>query len=186
MQDLRTELWRWLVGDWARAVVILVAAVAVYAVALWITRTGKKRFFGRNTVFDVILALILGSVLSRAINGDAPLLPTAVAGFILVGMHFLVGVAATRSSRVGKYVKGRLEAVVQDGEIDWDAMRRHHLTKHDLEEAARQNGLPSVEDIRLATFERNGNLSIVPKPRLRILEIEVEEGVKTVRVEVYK
>lgn len=187
MQDLASALRRWFLGGGAAdGAVVLVAAVLVYAAALWITRSGKKRFFGRNTVFDVILALILGSIMSRAVNGDAAYLPTVLAGFLLIGMHFLVGIASTRSSRIGVYVKGRAETVVKDGEVDWDAMRRHHLTQHDLEEAARTNGLPSVDDIREAHFERSGNLSVVPKPRLRIIEIEVEEGVKTIRVEVYK
>jgi hypothetical protein len=34
----------------------------------------------KATAFDVIAAIMLGSIMSRAINGSAPFLPTLVAG----------------------------------------------------------------------------------------------------------
>ncbi len=48
-------------------------AVAVFVAALVLVRFGEKRSLGRCTVFDAILAIMLGSVLSRAINaGHSP------------------------------------------------------------------------------------------------------------------
>lgn len=185
LKDLQEDLWTWVVGDGLSEVLVtILAAVTLYLVALWATRTGKKRFLGRNTVFDVLLAFILGSVFARAINGDAPLLSTVVAGFVLVGMHWLFGTIAARTSRgFGRLVKGQMDAVVKDGEVDWEAMRQHHLTQNDLEEAARQNGLDSVEQIHRAHFERNGKISITAKPSLHVVEVDVAEGVQTVRLE---
>jgi hypothetical protein len=47
-------------------------AVVVYVVTVIIVRLGKKRFMGQGTAFDVILGIILGSIVSRAITGNAP------------------------------------------------------------------------------------------------------------------
>jgi uncharacterized membrane protein YcaP (DUF421 family) len=50
-------------------------AVIIYVVTICVVRMGKKRFMGGATVFDVILGIIVGSLASRAITGNAPLLP---------------------------------------------------------------------------------------------------------------
>lgn len=180
--DLMSE---WTLGPGLPAVARgVAAAVIIYLVALVITRTGKKRYLGRNTVFDLLLAFILGSVLSRAINGDATLVVTAVAGAVMVLMHFVMGEIAMRTKHFGTFVKGKPEAVMENGRIDEEAMRDHHLTRADLEEAARQDGVLDLDQVDAAYFERNGRLSIIRKEQVRVIDVDVRAGVQTVRVEI--
>jgi uncharacterized membrane protein YcaP (DUF421 family) len=63
--------------------------VIVYVVTIVIVRLGKKRFMGRTTAFDVILGILLGSIVSRAITGNAPFFPALAASAVLVAMHWL-------------------------------------------------------------------------------------------------
>ncbi|MFN2432497.1 MAG: DUF421 domain-containing protein [Gemmatimonadota bacterium] len=160
-------------------------AVVVFIAALTIVRIGNKRFLGRNTAFDLVLAFILGSVLSRAITGNAPLFPTLVAGAVLVAMHWLLSVASYHSRALGVLFKGRSRELVRDGEIRWDGMRRSQITTHDLEEALRLEGKPAdVEGVRAAYLERSGSISVIARSgEPRALEVSVEDGVKTVRIE---
>src|SRR5438552_16619657 len=69
-------------------------ALIIFIAALIIVRLGAKRFLARKTAFDFILAFILGSMLSRAINGSAPLLPTLVGALVLVLFHRLIAIVA--------------------------------------------------------------------------------------------
>lgn len=71
---------------------VALRSAAVYLVALMLVCLGEKRLLGKNTAFDVVIGIILGSVLSRAINGSASLLPTIIAGLVLVGMHWLLAI----------------------------------------------------------------------------------------------
>jgi uncharacterized membrane protein YcaP (DUF421 family) len=50
--------------------------VVIYAFTLAIVRLGSKRFLSQATAFDAIVGIMLGSVMSRAINGSAPFVPT--------------------------------------------------------------------------------------------------------------
>src|SRR5471032_45224 len=77
-------------------------AVIIYVVTICIVRLGKKRFMGGATVFDVILGIIVGSVASRAVTGNAPLLPTTGAIAVLVGLHWSFSAIAVRSKFFGK------------------------------------------------------------------------------------
>ena len=81
-------------------------ALIMFIAALIIVRLGSKRFLARKTAFDFILAFMLGSMLSRAINGSAELFPTLVGGVVLVLVHRLFAILAFHSPAFGKLVKG--------------------------------------------------------------------------------
>jgi uncharacterized membrane protein YcaP (DUF421 family) len=171
-------------GDLGAIAMVLRAAV-VYASALAIVRLGSKRFLSQATAFDVMVAIMLGSVMISAITGSAPFVPTLLAGAALVGLHALLAALAFKSDWFGPLVKGEPVLLVEDGEILEDGMRRTGLSSRDLSQALRQQGKPpDPSKIRLAYLERNGSISIVSsQDRPRILDVSVEDGVQTVRIE---
>jgi uncharacterized membrane protein YcaP (DUF421 family) len=138
-------------------------AVIVFIFAVVIARLGSTRFMARNSAFDLILAIMLGSVLSRAITGQSPFLPTLAAGAVLVTMHGLLAWIAARMPVVGYLIKGRGKLIVKDGREIQKALRRNSVGHHDLSEALRLNGVSSMEDVKEAYLERNGDISIVKK-----------------------
>src|SRR4051812_22382324 len=81
-------------------------AFVVFIIAIAIIRVGDKRFMGRSSALDVMLGIVFGSVVSRAINGNAPFFATLTASFVLVAMHWVVAAIAFRSHRFGRVVKG--------------------------------------------------------------------------------
>ncbi|HEX7720092.1 MAG TPA: YetF domain-containing protein [Woeseiaceae bacterium] len=162
-------------------------ALIIYITAIVLVRVGQMRFMGQNTAFDMILGIILGSVLSRAITGNAPFLPTVTAAGFLVGFHWLFSVVSFHLDFFGKLIKGREKTLVRDGEIHWDNMRKSHISRRDLEMAIRNTGkITQPDDVALAHFERSGDISVIPrdKPKvLRVAEIKVRDGVQQVRIE---
>ncbi len=149
-------------GDALTSGHMMARAIVVFVFAVIIVRIGKKRFISENTAFDVILGVMLGSVLSRAITGQSPFLPTLVAALVLVGLHWLFARVAVRSDRFGTLIKGNTRLLVSDGKVDWDAMRRSNLSRNDLLEALRlQASLSDWEKVKEARLERNGEISII-------------------------
>lgn len=136
-------------------------AVIVYGALLLIVRLGHKRFVGRSTAFDMVLAVLLGSVASRAVSGTAPFLPTLVASAVLVAIHRLVAAAAFRSHGFGLVVKGKPHELVRDGRVIDEQMRKTATTVHDLDEALRQEGVADVAQVASARLERSGSISVV-------------------------
>lgn len=165
------------------AVQMALRAAVVYLSALAMVRVGEKRFFGKNTAFDLILGIIFGSVVSRAINGSAALVPTLVAGAMLIAIHWALAMVSFRFGRFGTLVKGRPRTLVRDGEVLDDAMRASHLSRNDLDTALRENAsLTDLSRVKEARLERSGNISVLTRSEPRILEVEVEQGVQTVRI----
>ena len=141
-----------------------VRAVVVFAAALLILRIGSQRIFGKHTAFDIVLGIIYGSVLSRAITGNAPFFPTLIAALVLVIMHNLFAFLAYHTKFFGSLVKGKPKMLVEDGVMREDNMRKSSVTKHDLEEAMRtRGGIKEIDQIDQACLERSGEISIVKK-----------------------
>jgi uncharacterized membrane protein YcaP (DUF421 family) len=158
-------------------------AIVIYISTLIMIRVGEKRFLGKNTAFDVILGVVLGSLVSRSINGVPNLFPTIFAGFVLVGMHWMFAALAFHSDKFASLLRGNVQQIVQEGEIIWEAMRKGHLTKNDLLSSIRTNTkMNRLEGVDEAYLELNGSISIIKPSQVKILEINVEEGVQTVRI----
>ncbi len=137
-------------------------ALIVFVLAIGMVRLGDKRFMGKSTALDVMLTIVFGSIVSRAITGNAPFFPALAAGLTLVLVHWLFSALAFHSHRFGTLVKGHHRTLVQDGEIQWHEMRRAHISEQDLHEALRANGkCLDVGEVKLAHLERNGDISII-------------------------
>ncbi len=159
--------------------------IIIYAFTLAIVRLGSKRFLGQASAFDTIVGIMIGSVMSRAINGSAPFVPTLVAGAVFIGMHWLLAVLAFHIHWFGPFVKGNPVLLIKDGQVQEQGMRRGGITRHDLAEALRQQTKENdTALIKLAYLERNGGISIIPfKYQPHVIEVSVEDGVQTVRIE---
>ena len=178
------ELWE---GPQSFSIALMcLRAVGVYAAGWLMLRVGGNRFLGRRSAFDVVLAFVLGSTLSRAINGSAPLLLTLAAATLLVILHHLLSWISWRSHRWGVLLKGKPQTIIRDGKPLDDALRQHRISAGDLAEALRLNAhLTDASQVQEARFERNGGISVVEKKKEPcILEVRVEEGVQTVRIEI--
>jgi uncharacterized membrane protein YcaP (DUF421 family) len=164
---------------------IVVRASVVYLAGVLLVRVGDRRFLGKSAAFDVIFGVVLGSLLGRAIAPSLSVAGAVIGGVVLVGLHWLFALIAFRLDWFGRLVKGDAHTLMQDGTIAWAAMRRNHISEKDLLSALRLNGqLTDPREVGLASLERSGDVSVIPAHRgLRIIEVRVEAGVQTVRVE---
>lgn len=162
-------------------------SVVTFVVTVAVIRLGNKRLFGKGTTFDTVVAIMIGSVMSRAItgSGSGSMVATLIAGSVLILLHSGLSWLAYRIDSFGPLVKGHEVLLVRDGDIVEDGMRETGTTKRDLSRAIREEGMePDVSQIKLAYMERDGGISVIPKSsEPKILDVSVENGVQTVRVQ---
>ena len=48
---------------------VALRAVLTFVVTVAVVRLGDKRLFGKGTAFDLVVSIMIGSVMSRAITG---------------------------------------------------------------------------------------------------------------------
>ena len=97
-------------------------------------------------------------------NGSGPLWLTIGSSFGLMLIHRLCALIAYRYHPFGKLVKGTEVALVRNGTIDWKALARCLVSKHDLEEDLRLSAkTENISEIQLAQLERSGDISFIKK-----------------------
>lgn len=140
----------------SRGVVVFVLGIlAVRVVA-------HRRFVSRHAPFDVILGIMLGAIMARAINGTAPFLPTLGSAVVLLVLDHLIAVGVYRWAWFRHLVAGRSEKLVHDGELDRKSMQRFHINREDLlVELRRQGHLESLANLREAYLEPTGDISLI-------------------------
>jgi uncharacterized membrane protein YcaP (DUF421 family) len=148
-------------GDELGVVQMGLRAVVVYVVTVAIVRLAKKRFMGRASAFDVILGIMLGSVVSRAITGNAPLGPPPAAAAAPPAARWLLSAPAFRRHGPGAAPKGRPRLLARAGEPDRAAMRRARMSEHDPREDLRARGVSRLEEVAEARLGRGGEVSVV-------------------------
>lgn len=160
-------------------------AVVIYLATILTIRLGRKRFRGRATAFDIVLGIMIGSVASRAITGDAPMLPAMAATAVLVGLHYLLSLLTIRWDALGSALKGQPIPLVRDGVIDEDNLRKSHISEDDLREELRCKGIRDLREVGLASLEGSGSISVLrTTSKTKVIEIPITEGIHVVRVEI--
>ena len=143
---------------------ISLRGLVVLILTLVIIRVGSKRSLARKTAFDAVLLVILASVLARAINGSASFFPTLGGSLVIVLFHRLLGLAACRWHALGTLMKGVPEVIIVNGERRRAAMKRNHISDHDLEEDMRLEAkTEDLAEVRIARIERSGDISFIKK-----------------------
>ena len=138
-------------------------AIISYLAILLMIRIGNKRFLGKLTSHDIILAIILGSIVSRGITGAAPLWTSLITAMVLIILHGTLSYLALKNDKVGSWVKGKRKVLIEDGVMDKETMKSSKISEEDIMMAARSNGVNDMEEIKCAYLEKNGDISVIKK-----------------------
>ncbi|MGN6848864.1 MAG: DUF421 domain-containing protein [Sphingomicrobium sp.] len=141
---------------------LCVRAVLLFVFGIICIRIAGRRTFAQYSPLDIIVALIVGSNISRIMTGKADVIPSGSATLVLVLLHRLLAMGAMRWGAMAWLVKSRPVRLVTDGEVDPHALRRANLSTDDLHEALRLEQVDDPADVRIATLEGSGKVSVVP------------------------
>jgi uncharacterized membrane protein YcaP (DUF421 family) len=137
---------------------VSVRSLIVVGCAMVVVRVAAQRFRPEAAPFDVIVGVLLGSILSRTINGPSSMIPTIACAVLLVLVPWLAGRISWRGQRLADFLQGAPVPPFPNGRRDADASRRDNISEPDLDQVLRFWGRPA--DARLVTLERSGHISV--------------------------
>ena len=140
-------------------------ALFLLAFGVFCVRIAGRKTFARASPLDIIVAVVLGSNLSRMMIGNVAFFPSLAATLTLVVASRLLEMATLHWNPLANLLKGKPVVLVRDGVMDAKAMHKHGISDADLAEGMRLEQQETLQDVRLATLEGGGRISIVPKER---------------------
>lgn len=170
--DLYTMFW----GEHPPSMLleILLRVALVYLFILIVLRLGGKRTTGELAFFDFAIIIALGSAVGDAmVMSDVPLFHSFLVVASVVALEQIVARLTERNRSVEAFVEGQPTLLVEDGVISENQMHGERLSRDELFEGLRQNGVHHLGEVALAYLEPSGKLSVikakVPRPGLSVL-----------------
>jgi uncharacterized membrane protein YcaP (DUF421 family) len=144
---------------------LVVRAVIIYALVFVFTRVLGRREMSSLQPFDLILLVVIGDLVQAGVTQN----DMSVTGdFIVIStigaLQVLTSYLSYRFRRIRPVLQGEPIVLVENGQLIKRNMDRERLTLDDLAEQARLNDLASVDDIRWAILETNGQISFIKQP----------------------
>ena len=143
---------------------LVLRSVIIYAVFFVGLRLFGKRELGQFTVFDLVLILLVANALQPAITGP----DNSVTGGVIIIATLLVinrGVAMARGRfpALDRLIQPPATPIIEDGRWNKENMEKEGLSQEDAMMALREHGVDKIEDVRLASLEEDGSISVVSK-----------------------
>jgi len=142
-------------------------SVGLYILIIICVRLIGKRGLSDFSLPDLILLIIIGESIGSIIP-DKNSFPHAVTSILsLVGANFIIDRLSFKCSWFKKLVDGKPVVLIENGIINEVNLRKNRLTKPDLKEALRINGinddLRKLSEDLYATLETDGKISLIHK-----------------------
>ena len=137
-------------------------AAVVFFLALVYVRTGGLRMLGKQSAFDSLTALMLGTMLGKAVVSHDSFLGTLLAALVIMILHRLIAWITFKSSWASNFLNGKSIMLFQNNKPLHENLRRVYITENDLQEAVRKNlNLDDMSHVKEIYMDRSGELSVI-------------------------
>lgn len=138
-----------------------IRGVIVYFFGIYLARFNKK-LVGIRTPFNFILFIMLGSIFANAIVEETAFLPIMCSIVLLTLLNGLMTMLAYYLPSVELFLKGSSSELVKEGEIQWKAMRKNFITRHELiNELHTQLHTDKLQDVKSAELASDGTINFI-------------------------
>lgn len=140
-------------------------AAVIYLFLVVLFRLAGKRTLVEVTTFDLVLLLIISEATQQGLLGeDFSVTNAIIVVTTLVGLEMGLSFLKRRYAILDHIIEGTPLILVQDGQPIEERMRKARVEPEDVLVQARiSQAVESMDQIKYAVLERDGQISIIPK-----------------------
>jgi len=152
---------------------IVLRATFAFAFIVFLTRIAGRKELSSLEPIDLILLVVMGDLIQQGVTGD----DRSVVGAMLAVTTFAlltvaISFAAFRWRRTEPILEGIPVIVVRDGQPLEEVLRIERLTLDELKDAAREQGVADLSEVKLGILEAEGRFSFLREDGRRSPENE--------------
>lgn len=141
---------------------IIVSTVSVYLFLIIAIRLFGKKELAQLSVFDLVFILLISNVVQNAMTGPDTSLSGGLAGAAaLFIVNYLLKFLEFRFPIFSKAIQGEAVMLIFKGKVNRSNLDKAKITMEELLEAIREHGVTTIEEVDLAVFEVDGNISVL-------------------------
>ena len=164
----------------------IIEVIILLTAGVFLLRLAGRKSISQLTIPQTVIMISIGSLIVQPV-ADKDLWKTLFSAFIFIFYLVLMEYLQLRFNWVEKLMKGQAVIVIKDGILLEENMKKLRLTVDQLEVRLRQEGIMSLKDIKMVTFEANGQIGYELKRESRPLTVgEFEKMMKDYITEISK
>jgi len=143
---------------------IVLRAFVAYLVILFLTRIVGRRELGSLEPFDLILLVTIGDLVQQGVTqNDFSLTGMGLAIGTIGALTLLFSYLPWRFQVLRPLLEGVPVILVENGDVIEKNLRRHRITQEEIASAGRAQNIPSIDNVRWAVLETNGEITFIKK-----------------------
>ncbi|MBQ9318703.1 MAG: DUF421 domain-containing protein [Bacilli bacterium] len=139
---------------------IILRTIFMYFFIILVYRIMGKKEVGQLSIVDLIVSILIAELVAIAIEGKSNILIAVVPISILVVIQILISYISLKSVKIRYLIDGRPTVIIKNGKLNFTEMAKIRYSLDDLITQLRLQGIKSIEKIKYAILENNGNLSV--------------------------
>jgi len=141
---------------------LVLRAIIVYLVVFLFTRVLGRRELSSLQPFDFILLVVIGDLIQQGVtqndmSATGVVIVVTTLALAQVGISYL----SFRFKRMRPLLEGEPIVLVENGRIIEENLCREWLTHDDLAKQARRSEIESLDQVKWAVLETNGDVSFI-------------------------
>ncbi|MCI8810666.1 MAG: DUF421 domain-containing protein [Oscillibacter sp.] len=143
-----------------------VRTIILYFLIMIGLRLMGKRQIGELEPSELVLTMMISDLATVPMQDfGIPLLAGVIPILTLLALSMLLSQMSLHSLRFRELVCGTPSVLIREGVVQQESMRRNRYTLDELLEELREQGYPSLADVKYAVLENSGQLSVLPWAR---------------------
>jgi uncharacterized membrane protein YcaP (DUF421 family) len=141
---------------------IVIRAAVMFFFVWFLTRSMGKKELSDLSVFEMILLIVMGDLIQQAVTQQDQSVTGGMLAIATIGLLVLLfSNIAYRWGRTRAVIEGVPVIVVMNGRPVESMMRLERLSMDELKDAAREQGIVDLREVRVAVLEPEGQISFL-------------------------
>lgn len=144
---------------------IVIRATVVYFFLWFLLRAMGKRELAEVTAFELVILIVLGDLVQNGVTQeDMSVTGSALAVTTMGLLAVATSTIGFRFRRTRGVLDGHPSVVVRHGDVLDDVLHVQRISRTELDEEARKNGIADLREVDWAIVEADGSFSFLKAP----------------------
>jgi len=142
--------------------IIIGTSAAVYIFLIFAIRLFGKKEFSQLSVFDIVFILLISNAVQNSmIAANFTFWGGVTSAVTLFAVNYIFKNIIYKIPKISEWIQGHPVMLIYDGKPLAENMSKAKVSLAELEEATREHGIKTIDNVDLAVLELDGTISIV-------------------------
>ena len=140
---------------------LILKTIFMYFFVIFVYRMMGKKEVGELSIIDLIVSILIAELIALSIEKtDISIMVSVVPILVLVLIQIGISYITLKSEKIRYLIDGKPIVIIKNGKLNFTEMKKIRYSLDDLLTQLRLQGVKSIDKVKYAVLENNGDLSV--------------------------